>query len=433
MSRTSKGDPLESSTANRTNELMANRRATDTVKHHVQPAQVLPDRPLAVKTEMEEEKERGENGDLAVNFRRQIIRSLWIVIDWATPFGNYIIAAIILGIGLGLGLGLPLSSTQEHYDPSWVGRFSNIIGWTYFAAWSISFYPQIFQNLRRMSVEGLSFEFVALNILGFACYTANDLTYTVNPTMIAAFEAKNHVAGNGGAMIEINDLFFVCHALFLTIVTGVQCLVLDRGDQTIWKIAVYFIAIIVFFIVIYAIVLGGLQTGAFAWVDFLQVLSYIKVAISFLKYIPQMIRNYRRKSTVGWNITNVLLDFTGGSLSVIQMFLDGWATGNLTASMLFSGAKLPLGLLSIAFDIIFMFQHYVFYTDREDKKLSGAQKRLGHSSSSYSTYSPDSSSSSVSSTGSPPSPSVSLSSNRGDGPEMNEAACIIRCNSQNVV
>ena len=31
--------------------------------------------------------------------------------------------------------------------------------------------------------------------------------------------------------------------------------------------------------------------------------------------------NFKLKSTVGWSIGNVLLDFTGGTLSILQMFL----------------------------------------------------------------------------------------------------------------
>ena len=31
--------------------------------------------------------------------------------------------------------------------------------------------------------------------------------------------------------------------------------------------------------------------------------------------------NFRRKSTDGWSIGNVLLDFTGGALSILQMFM----------------------------------------------------------------------------------------------------------------
>ena len=34
--------------------------------------------------------------------------------------------------------------------------------------------------------------------------------------------------------------------------------------------------------------------------------------------------NYRRKSTEGWSIGNVLLDFTGGLLSILQMILQSY-------------------------------------------------------------------------------------------------------------
>ena len=66
-----------------------------------------------------------------------------------------------------------------------------IIGWIYFVAWSISFYPQVnislslsylllkanlpFQiilNFYRRSVVGLNFDFLAFNITGFVAYSA---------------------------------------------------------------------------------------------------------------------------------------------------------------------------------------------------------------------------------------------------------------------
>ena len=39
--------------------------------------------------------------------------------------------------------------------------------------------------------------------------------------------------------------------------------------------------------------------------------------------------NFRRKSTQGWSIGNVLLDFTGGSLSLLQMFLLAYNSGKI--------------------------------------------------------------------------------------------------------
>lgn len=38
--------------------------------------------------------------------------------------------------------------------------------------------------------------------------------------------------------------------------------------------------------------------------------------------------NYRRQSTEGWSIGNVLLDFTGGVLSILQMILQSYNNGN---------------------------------------------------------------------------------------------------------
>lgn len=54
-----------------------------------------------------------------------------------------------------------------------------IVGWVYFVAWSISFYPQIILNFRRQSVVGLNFDFLALNLLGHSCYCIfNTCLYT---------------------------------------------------------------------------------------------------------------------------------------------------------------------------------------------------------------------------------------------------------------
>jgi cystinosin len=102
-------------------------------------------------------------------------------------------------------------------------------------------------------------------------------------------------------------------------------------------------------------------------------LSYAKILISLIKYIPQVVLNYQRKSTVGWSIWNIILDFTGGFLSDLQLVLDCWdlhdftgITGNI--------AKFGLGSVSIFFDIIFMLQHYVIYApppaDGETEPLS---------------------------------------------------------------
>ena len=39
--------------------------------------------------------------------------------------------------------------------------------------------------------------------------------------------------------------------------------------------------------------------------------------------------NFRRKSTIGWHIGNVLLDLTGGIFSLLQMFIDAINEGKI--------------------------------------------------------------------------------------------------------
>lgn len=47
----------------------------------------------------------------------------------------------------------------------------------------------------------------------------------------------------------------------------------------------------------------------------------------------QAYMNFRRKSTEGWSIGNVLLDFTGGSFSLLQMFLQSYNNGKAASEV----------------------------------------------------------------------------------------------------
>lgn len=73
-----------------------------------------------------------------------------------------------------------------------------------------------------------------------------------------------------------------------------------------------------------------------------------------------MCLNYRRKSTEGWNIHNIVLDFSGGMLSLAQQIMDSVVLACWEA---ISGnpVKFALGFTSIFFDVIFMAQHWCLY------------------------------------------------------------------------
>lgn len=94
-------------------------------------------------------------------------------------------------------------------------------------------------------------------------------------------------------------------------------------------------------------------------------MEYIKLVMTFFKYFPQVVANFRRRSTIGWSITQQLLDFTGGVGSLLQLVIDSslqsdWS--GLTGNPL----KFGLAVVSLLFDIIFILQHFVLFGPVEE-------------------------------------------------------------------
>ena len=71
-------------------------------------------------------------------------------------------------------------------------------------------------------------------------------------------------------------------------------------------------------------------SNKFSWLNFVYVMSYLKLITTILKYIPQVYLNYVLKSTLGWHIQNVILDFTGGILSIAQLMMDAFNMDDLS-------------------------------------------------------------------------------------------------------
>lgn len=241
--------------------------------------------------------------------------------------------------------------------------FINILGWAYFVAWSLSFYPQVWVNWKRKSVVGFSLDYLDLNVLGYASYSIYNCALYFNTDVQNTYLAKKGYP----LPVGTSDVVFALHALALTLITAVQALIYDRGGQIVHPL-VYLASSATYlgeYIMIMLVATASLPADSFNALDYVEMCSYVKLAVTFFKYIPQAWFNYRRKSTVGWSIGNILLDITGGLLSLSQQFLQVLNTGSWTV---FTGnwAKTGLALFSIFFDLIFIFQHYVLYTDRTD-------------------------------------------------------------------
>lgn len=216
----------------------------------------------------------------------------------------------------------------------------------------------------------MSFDFQALNMLGYVCYSI----YTCCLYFNSAVQNEYTAAFHSHNLVTLNDCCFALHGAVLTTVTCAQIPLYERGGQSLALASLCaiccFIAISIGFAV--SILLhwdegsrvGGLHL--FSWLSWLYWLSLIKLVVTVSKYIPQAVSNYRRKSTVGFAIGMVLLDFTGSILSFAQLIFDG-ATESWSG-VFGDPVKLGLSIVGLVFDIIFIIQHYVLYTDRADSR-----------------------------------------------------------------
>ena len=223
---------------------------------------------------------------------------------------------------------------------------------------------------------GLSFDFLGLNLLGWFCYAGfNCALYFYGSLLVDRVDEVPRV-------VELNDVAFSIHALLLTCITVVQCFIYERGKQRLSNLSRFFILFLAIGVVAYGF---GIATVAcqhchklMNWLSFVYFLSYVKMLITLVKYTPQLWFNFKRQSTVGWGIHNVVLDLTGGVLSMGQVIMTCYLMNDWSA-ILGNPVKFGLGAISMVFDLLFMLQHYVLYPDAwKAEEQAAAMAEAGH-------------------------------------------------------
>ncbi|CAL0323038.1 unnamed protein product [Lupinus luteus] len=249
-----------------------------------------------------------------------------------------------------------------------------VLGWVAFVSWSISFYPQVILNFRRKSVVGLNFDFVILNLTKHSCY----LIYNCSLYFSSVIQKQYKDKYGHKEMIPVapNDVAFSCHAVLLTAISLFQIAIYDRGNQKVSKIA--FAIVIVAWLTAAVCFFVTLHNHHWLWL--LNIFSGIQVCMTIIKYIPQAVMNFMRKSTSGWSIGNILLDFSGGIANYLQMVMQSIDQGSWVN---FYGniGKLLLSLVSVFFDILFMCQHYLLYPTKKHNSETSPRPNNAKSSS----------------------------------------------------
>jgi len=209
--------------------------------------------------------------------------------------------------------------------------------------------------------------------LGFFAYLVSNLAFYYSDLIRAQYGARHKGLT---PTVRFNDITFAAHSLLLSLVTTSQYLsprlwsfrpsIGNRPSRFILGI---FFGCVAGVIVVIFVVLGSPQrdsaedaVGAWVWLDAIYAVSYVKLVITLIKYTPQVIVNYRNRSTTGWSIWQILLDFSGGILSIAQQGIDSYLQGDWSG-ITGNPVKFALGNVSMMYDLVFMTQHYVLYPD----------------------------------------------------------------------
>jgi cystinosin len=297
--------------------------------------------------------------------------------SFVEPFNDHqgkaksVIAGLFNLFVVGIIVGVIMPKNQALPTP-WYRVLSSIIGYSYFIFWCASFYPQIVMNYQRKSTHGLSIDYTVINFLGYVCYTTYTSAFYWDNSVKAMYRERHSLDNPDSEPAEItvesNDVAFAIHALIMSIIWLYQ-LEIYGGFEKMRKqgkrIVSRPIATLIYIILGTSIGYGALillsdrqyiqfdltyVKSYLNWLDYLYFLSFMKVLITMAKYIPQVVMNMMRKSCVGWNVWNILLDITGGILSLAQLVADAYDLNDMS-SIAGNSAKLGLSAVSIIFDV----------------------------------------------------------------------------------
>lgn len=252
---------------------------------------------------------------------------------------------------------------------------------------------------------GLSADMMIVNPIGFLTLTIWSWGIYFSPTARRQYQARHH---GHLPQVSVSDLAFSLHALVISSITLGQVLYyawknkpkssaddesrpLLGGASTAADLAVptsthkpsVVLQLSLAAMTVAAFVSAGLVwAGKAEFLDWLYLVSSLKLFISLVKYIPQVLLNYRLKSAEGLAIWVILLvswrkqatraalrqqDITGSFLSFAQLAVSAVFIEHDPSGIVANPAKLGLSLLSVLFDAIFIVQHYWLYPNRRVK------------------------------------------------------------------
>ncbi|RYQ86362.1 hypothetical protein Ahy_B10g106030 isoform A [Arachis hypogaea] len=229
--------------------------------------------------------------------------------------------------------------------------------------------PQKKCCVELISVVGLNFDYEILNTIKHWSYLIYNASLFFSPVIQKQYFDKYGYQ----QMIPVaaNDVAFSTHSVVMNLVVLFQLAIYERGNQKFTKYAISIVAIVC---IIYSICFF-IALPSHSWLWLISIFNSIQVCMTIIKYFPQAFMNFLRKSTDGFSIGGVLLDFSGGVFNYSQMAVQSIDQGswvNFYGNM----GKVLISLVTIVYDSILMLQHYVLYPEKKGVTCSKNYKEI---------------------------------------------------------
>lgn len=249
---------------------------------------------------------------------------------------------------------------------------SEILGLVYVCCWSVSMYPPVWTNWKHKSASALSVDFVMLNTTGYLYLIISlilQLYCWLPPLQV---QENNGEAYFLKPKITNFDLCYCLHGFLLNMVLVSQLVM----GTSIWgfkknitmKMKPVYSKILFLSLVIFSgLTLQFVNYNSNIGWDNLRTLTYcnrlflLKISMSLLKYVPQVIHNHERRSMKGFPVQGTMLDITGGIGSLMQLVWQISCEKRFnTAVFMANFGKIGLAMVTIIFNFIFLSQWTIY-------------------------------------------------------------------------
>ena len=143
----------------------------------------------------------------------------------------------------------------------------------------------------RKNTIGFNTDKLVYDFIGFSCFSVYCYSFRYVDSVRSQYEDKHH---QHDPTVQLNDVAFGFHALGMTLVQIIQVIMYNGKEQLPTKKCLVAALVTILLIGFYLMLCLLVDSSVFVIINWLYLISFIKIIVTIIKYIPQVFLNYER-------------------------------------------------------------------------------------------------------------------------------------------